>query len=489
MTLFEQTNAISGPPDLSEIKRKLLAKYVSDELSLEVTPKIIRRPPGETVPASLFQEEIWHWAAMANGTPSFYNESTTIRRHGDLNRTALERAFAEIIRRHEAWRTNFQEMNGQVVQIIQPALSQVSIPFIDVRSRPASERNAKAIALATQDARRPFDLEEGPLVRPLLITLDENEHLLFVTMHQIVTDGVSVYQILPRELSALYGSFVNGGSHLLPELPFQFADISYTERERFTGDRIAEDVKYWKDLLSGDLPKIDWPKRSQDTSFENSSGALLEFTLSQRLSDEMKKLSRREGVTLYTTFLAAFIAVLFCYTGQEDIITGTVVPAGRNVPEAQCLLGYFLNPIALRVGLSGKVTVRDLLLRCREVLSGALSHDRVPIEYLMRRIQPPDGSARQWPFNMGITLAPSLTNLSSGWEHTSMDCDGGWARWDLYVELNVKPAGIDGRAQFRTKLFTPAVVSKFMTDLEKTLETFLLGTDLAIQDIATVVSA
>jgi hypothetical protein len=488
VTLFEQANAISGPPDLSEIKRKLLAKYVSDEVSSEVAPKIIRRPSGETVPASLFQEEIWHWAAMANGTPSFYNESTTIRRHGDLNRTALERAFAEIIRRHEAWRTNFQEMNGHVVQIIQPAPSQVSIPFIDVRSITASERNAKAIALATEDARRPFDLEQGTLVRPLLITLDENEHLLFVTMHQIITDGVSVYQILPRELSELYGAFVNGGSHLLPELPFQFADISHTERERFTGDAIAEDVKYWKSVLSGELPTIDWPNK-QEPSFGNSEGALLEFTISQRLSDEIKKLSRREGVTLYTTFLAAFVAVLFCYTGQEDIITGTVVPAGRNVPAAQCLLGYFLNPIALRVDLSGKVTVRDLLLRCREVLVGALSHDTVPIEYLMRQIQLPDGSARQWPFNMGITLAPSLPNLSSGWDHSSMDCDGGWARWDLYVELSVKPAGIDGRAQFRTKLFTPAVVSKFVTDLKTTLETFLLKSDLAIQDIASVVSA
>jgi len=470
---------------LSEVKRKLLEKYARGQYSqtFEVVPAITRRAPGELAPLSLFQEQIWLQAMDGNTVASFYNESTTVHRCGDLDKVALEHSFSEIIRRHETWRTTFDTIDGRPMQVIHPVPSSQAIPFIDLRTIPETSRRAEALRLATEDARRPFDLKHGPLVRPLLITLDRQLHLLFLTMHQSITDGVSVYQIFPSELTALYAALSGDEPPILPDLPIQYGDFALWERLMLQNDLLADEMAYWRKQLAGDVPQLNWPCACPPASREDYRGAIQAFDMPKQLCDGLIDLSRREGVTFFMTLLAGFTGLLFCYTRQQDITTGTVAPAGRKRGEVRNLLGYFLNPVALRVDLSGNPSVRDLLRRCREVTLGALAHDDVPLEYLKKQLMPELPSTRLWPFDMAITLAPPSTALIPGWKHTTMDCNTDWAKWALYLELSIGDGGIIGRAQYRTNLFTPNIISRLLQDLEALLQGFTFDCEQRISDL------
>ncbi|HTU47733.1 MAG TPA: condensation domain-containing protein [Bryobacteraceae bacterium] len=467
---------------LSEAKRKLLARYArGHNEDSEVTPEIRRRLPGDPAPLSLFQEQVWRHAVAGRKVASFYNESTTVHRYGDLDREALEHSFTEIIRRHEAWRTTYDTVDNRPIQVIHPAPGRVTIPFIDLSDVPEESRQVEALRLATEDARQPFDLTQGPLVRAVLISLSNKVHLLFVTMHQSITDGVSVYQILPLELTALYTASLTGCSPAVSDLPIQYADFAYWERKQLQGEALREEITYWRTQLRGEL--LRWPRERLPLSRSTYEGAIQPFAMPKRVSDGLGELSRREGVTAFMTLLAAFASLLHCYIRQQLIITGTVAPAGRRRVEVQNLLGYFLNPVALCIDFSGNPTVRELLQRCREVTSGALSHDSVPVEHLSEQLRPEANSGRPWPFSTAITLAPPTPELDPGWSQTPMDCDGGWAKWDLYLELSVRSNGVMGRAQYRTDVFTPAVLSRFLEDFNKVLECIMFDCEQHISDL------
>jgi hypothetical protein len=470
---------------LSEVKRKLLEKYARGERANGPTfsPAIDQRPAGEPIPLSRFQEEIWLDAKDGEKVGSFYNESTTIHRFGDLNREAMECAFTEIIKRHEAWRSTFDTVDGRPIQVIRPAPSRVPIPHVDLRTVPESSRWVEAVRIATEDTLPPFDLREGPLVRAILITLDEQRHSLFVTMHQSITDGVSVYQILPSELSTLYSRYSGGDHQDLPDLPLQFADLAYWERSKTQQAMLDDDLAFWRRQLMGNIPQLGWPCGNTRIADRSRRGAIQAFTVPEDLCDALVSTSKREGVTLFMTLLAGFIVLLHDYTRQEDIVTGTVAPAGRKRSEAGPLLGYFLNPVALRVDVSGDPTVGEVLHRCRQVTFEALSHDNLPLGYLRRHLWAQPSPTGMWPFNTAITLAPPSPILPEGWSQTSMDCDGGWAKWDLYLEFAQRAGGLIGRIQYQTDLFTPVIISRLIEDLEKVLGQITLDSSQRISGL------
>lgn len=429
-----------------------------------------RCPRDEPSPLSLVQEQVWRRAVTKNDVPSFYNESITLHRIGDLESTVLEHSFTEIIRRHEAWRTTFDTVDGQAKQVIHEPPVKFDIPFIDLRGIPEGTREREALRLATEDAGGPFDLKQGPLVRALVITIDNRTHRLFLTMHQCITDGVSVYQIFPSELAALYAAFAAGQPSPLAELPIQYADFAHWERQFLQENILIKQLAYWRAQLSSDLQPIEWPRKRLQPSVESFKGAICGFTLSKSLRNELINLSRREGVTLFTTLLAGFAMLLFSYTGQRDIITGTVAPAGRKRTEVQKLLGYFLNPVMLRIDLSGNPTLCDILRQCREIIFGALSNDDVPLEYVIEGSILEANPVDRCPFNTVITLAPPKLEFGPGWHQTPMDVNTGWARWDLYLELSDCPAGIIGRAQYKTDVFTPSTIARSLQDFIGILE-------------------
>jgi hypothetical protein len=245
-----RAESIPNAAALSTARQRLLEKYLHGDISKSSSDpvRITRRPPGQPTPLAPVQEEVWRRAQSAPDVPPFYNESIAIHRHGPLDASVLQRSFTEIIRRHEAWRTSYDTVGGQPVQVIHPAPALAPLPVIDLRDLDTTKREAEALRLATEEARKPFDLKNGPLVRPKLVTLSENEHRLFLTMHQSVVDGVTVNNVFPSELAALYEAFLAGKPSPLPELPIQYADYVVAKR------RIGETVGVLEEAIDTGTP-------------------------------------------------------------------------------------------------------------------------------------------------------------------------------------------------------------------------------------------
>jgi surfactin family lipopeptide synthetase A len=470
LSKFEGEHCLPDLPSLSETKRNLLEKYLRGDLRQDA-PAITRRVRESAPPLSLAQHKVWLRSQMTAGMPPLYNESITIYRRGPLDVPALKQSFKEMIRRHEAWRTTFDVVRAQPVQIIHPSSEAIQLRIFDLSGAAESNRETEALRLATEEATPAFDLKRGPLVRATLVTLADQDHRLFLTMHQTIVDGISVYDIIPSEIAALYEAFSNNKPSPLPDLPFQFADFAICQRSWLQGEVLANQISYWRKQLAGDLPVLQLPVDRARPSFQTYRGSIKPFTLARALTQAVRELSQREGVSLFATLMAAFTTLLYRYTGQEDIIIGTLAPTGRKRSEFQRLLGYFLNPVALRNNLSGNPTFRELLSRSQAVTLEALSHDDVPLEDLAQELRLRSHPSRHPLFQVVISLAPNVPDLPQGWDMTPMDVESGGARWDLYLELNDRPNGLIGRAQYNPDLFDMATIVKLIEDFQAMLET------------------
>lgn len=471
--------------ELSEAKRRLLDKYLRGDVSKAAgNPlRIGRRPLGQPAPLALAQEQVWLRAQKAADLPPFYNESIIIHRYGPLDARIIERSFTEIVRRHEVWRTTFDTLDGQPIQVIHPAPATVPLPVVNLRELPAKEREAEALRLATEEARRPFDLQKGPLVRAKLIVLAEDQGQLLLTMHQSVVDGVTVNIVFPKELIALYEAFSAGKPSPMTDLPIQYADYAYWQRHWMQTEGSATQFAYWRDQLAPEPAALQWPTDHPRPPSPTYRGAIRAFMIPYQLTQELNALSRAEGVTLFMSLLAGFSALLHRYTGQEDLVIGTLAPSGRKRSEVQDLAGYFLNPIPLRMDLSGDPTVRELLRRARTVVSGALANDDLPLEYLLTKLGLSSDSNRHRLFELVISLAPATVDLGTGWSQTFMDVESGGSRWDLYLELGERPNGLLGRAQYNPDTFEVATITRMLQEWQVLLERAASKPELRLSEL------
>lgn len=470
---------------LSEAKRAVLEKYLHGHLVDAGTDgrTIVPKPPNQLAQLSLAQEELWIRAQLSVGLSLCYNESITIHRRGALNVDALERALTEVIRRHEIWRTTFETVKGRPVQVINPAPTFISLPVLDLSHLANAEREPEALRLASEELRRPFDLNRGPLFRATLVRLSDDEHRLFMAVHQIILDGVTAYQVLFPELVELYNAFSTGRSPVLPKLPIQYSDYAYWQRRWFQEKRLAGQLGYWQRQLAGELPKLQWPNdyvRPVNPSFR---GRIYPFVLPKSLADAIKAVSQKENVTLFVTLMTAFASLLHCYTGQSDIIVGTVTPAGRDGSEVQGLMGYFLNPVGIRTDLSGNPAVCELLQSTREAILGALSHDDVPFEHVADALSSGRDPTCTPIFQVAASLEPSLPHVGPGWDLTPMDLESGGARWDLYFVWEDRAEGITGRVQYNPDLFKISTITAMIADFRVVLETVAHNPAIHISDL------
>jgi len=403
------------------------------------------------------QQQVWLHAQLAPGFP-LYNEAVTIHKLGPLNVPAFERAFNEVVRRHEAWRTAIDVIDGQPVQIVHPP-PVISLPLTDLRHLPADARTEEALRIATEEARRPLDMGRVPLFRATLIRLDDEEHRLFLTLSHIIFDGVALYRVFLPELAALYEAFSAGRASPLPELPMQYGDYAEWQRQAMHAASFGEHMAYWKQQLAGDLPVLRLPADRARPAVQSFRGAMHPFVLSQQLAAAIKTMSRQEGVTLFMALLAAFAVVLHRYSGQEDILIGTAT-AGRKRPEFNTLLGYFLNTVVLRLDLSGDPTFRQVLARVREVTMAALIHDDVPFELLVKELRPKRELDHNPIFQVLFSLEPPLPPLDPSWRLTQMDVDTGATKYDLYLELDERPEAILARFHYSTDLFDSSTMRR-----------------------------
>ncbi len=447
--------------ELSEAKRALLAKYLRGSLQQNETQErsIKRRSTGDTAPLSFGQQQVWLLAQLMPDVP-VYNECVTIHLPGQLNVAVFEQSLNEILRRHEAWRTSFPLVDGLPVQHIH-APSSLKLPVVDLRHLPEAEREAEALRLATEDARVLFDLANGPLLCTKLVQLGDTEHRLFLTIHHIIFDGVAIYQVLLPELYAVYTAFLVGQPSPLPEMPLQYADYAHWQREQAQEKAFTTQLAYWKEQLANAPAALELPTDRPRPPVSTYRGSMRPFALSKDLTIALKTLSRQEGATLYTTLATAFKILLYRYTGQDDLLIGTA-SAGRNRPEFQKLMGYFLNTLVLRTDLSGNPTFRELLLRVRTVVASAVAHEEVPFEYLVKELHPERDLGLNPLFQVLLTLEPPLTTVSAGWTLTQMDVTVGTSKFDLSLELDDRPEGLIGRFEYNSDLFDASTIERMV---------------------------
>ena len=412
-----------------------------------------------TAPLSFAQQQIWLHAQLVPEIP-IYNEPVTIHRHGRLEVAVLERTLTEIIRRHEAWRTNFVLMNGEPVQVIQPA-KPFSLRVIDLRHLPAADREAEAKRLAVEDSLKLFQLSEGPLFRALLVHLTDNEHRLILTLHHIIFDGYSIYRVLLPEVATLYEAFSKGKESPLPELPTQYRAFGSWERDwLLSSGHLASQLAYWRKQLGGDLPVQQLPSDRPRPAVQSFRGAIHPVIIPKELSDALKLLSRREGGTLFMGLIAAFAVLLHRYSFSEDLPIGTV-SSGRKRSELEGLLGYFLNLVVLRNDLSGDPSFRQLVRRTREVALDALSNDDAPFTHVVSELHPNRSLSFNPLFQVLLTLEPPVPDSQDGWTValTQSEVDTGYSKLDLCLELDERPAGLIGRFKYSTDLFDAETIS------------------------------
>ncbi len=435
--------------ELSDARRELLQKYLRGKLSRgPQTPATIpKRERSGPAPLSYSQQQIWLHSQLADAY-LIYNEPITIHRRGELNVSALERSFTEVVRRHEAWRTTFQWAGDEGVQIVHPPPAHIKIPFINLRTHAQPEE--EALRLATEDAHQPFNLARGPMYRLRLVRLSDAEHRLFITLHHIIFDGVSLYRVLLPELLTFYEAFANGESPTPNELPIQYPDYAVWQRDSIK-EILPDQLSYWKTVLH-DLPVLELKTDHPRPATQTYEGAMEIFEISPSTTAALKALSQEQGVTLFMTMSAAFMALLQSDTNQEDIVIGGI-SSGRNREETAALLGCFLNTVPIRCAFSKDVPFTELLARTRNATLSALSHDEVPFELLVQKFTRMRDPSRAPLVQALIVVEPPLEPLPKGWDFTHMDVETGTAKFDLQLGLDDRADGFRGRFIYNTDLF------------------------------------
>ena len=340
-------------------------------------------PRDEVLPAAMAQEHFWLFDQMLPGLPLF-NIPYAIRLQGTLQVEVLEQSFQEVIRRHEVLRTTFASTNGQLVQIITPALP-MRLTVRDLRAVPESERESKARQLMQEERLCPFDLTRGPLLRGCVLWLYEQEYILLVTLHHIIADGWSL-GVLVHDLAALYDAFAAGAQSPLSELPIQYADFALWQRQQLHGPLMQTQLAYWKEQLHDPLPVLKFPTDRPKGASVPFRTAQEPLELPEALVERLRGLSIGEGCTLFMTCLAALKILLYSYTGQEDLCVATLI-ANRTRRETEGLIGLFVNTVLLRTDLSGNPTCQEVLQRVRATTLAAYAHQDLPFEELVKTLE------------------------------------------------------------------------------------------------------
>jgi amino acid adenylation domain-containing protein len=410
------------------------------------------------LPLSFAQQRMW-FLNQLDPDSATYNISSAIRLAGQLNKLALELSFSEIVRRHEALRTTFGNMEGRAVQVIAPAAPMI-LEVDDLSLLPPTEREVEARRLAREEARAPFKLALEPLLRARLLKLTDEEHVLLLTMHHIISDGWSM-SVLVSELTTLYPAFAAGRSQVLPELPIQYADFAVWQKHWLTGEVLARQLSYWKRQLAGTLPLLELPSDRPRPSVQSYHGAQHSLELSIAVSKRLKEISRQYGATLFMTLLAAFKLLLSRYTAEEDIIIGTPI-AGRNRTELEGLIGFLVNTLVLRTDLSGNPRFHELLNRVREVTLQAFQHQELPFEKLVDVLQPARDPSHTPLFQILFTFQnPTQTAMTvHGLDLSVIELPDETAKFDLILMMSERGERIAGTFVYNTDLFEAATIER-----------------------------
>ena len=429
-------------------------------------------PPHEPLPLSFAQERLWFLDRMEPGHPVL-NMPSALRLRGRLVVPALAAALTEVVRRHGSLRTVFEEVRGTPVQKVLPAAA-VTLPLLDFSALPAEFREEAFEASRRRHALTPFDLQRGPLLRGRLDRLAEEEHVLLLNLHHIVTDGWSM-GLLFRELFSLYNAFAAGRPSPLPELEVQYADFAAWQRRSLSEEALASQIAWWRQELVEPFPVLDLPADRPRGAVQSYRGASLVRALDGELSSRLIEFGPERGATLFMTLLATFKVLLSRLSGQPEVVVGAPI-AGRLRGEVEPLIGCFLNTLVLRTRVGTDASFEDVLERVRRRTLGAYAHQEVPFERLLAELQPERDLSRTPLFQVFFNMLefPARKEPVPGLEIEMLSLEGLLAKFDLTIYAARRAEGIVLRFAYNADLFDAArmegMVEQYVALLARVVE-------------------
>jgi amino acid adenylation domain-containing protein len=444
-------------------------------------PPVVRVSREAELPLSFAQQRLWFLHEL-EPTSSFYNVPIAVRLRGRLQLDAMKRTLNDIVRRHESLRTSFPTIDAQPVQSIAPTLA-LDLALIDLSTLREDEREHEAQRRATEEARVPFNLAMGPLMRASILRLDAEDHVLLVTMHHIVSDGWSM-GVLIREVGALYRAFIEGEPSPLAELPVQYADFAVWQRRWLAGEVFETHLRYWKRQLGGELPVLNLPTDKPRPEMQSFRGSSQSLQLPLQVIEALNALAQREGVTLFMLLLAAFKALLARYTEQSDIVIGSPI-ANRNRVELEGLIGFFVNTLALRTDLSGNPTFRELTGRVRAVALEAYAHQDMPFEQLVEQLQPERTMSRNPLFQVMFQMenTPKEELPLPGLVLSPVEVERVTTQFDLSFDVMENDEGLVVVAEYSTDLFNSATISALLRRWQILLEGIVANPEARLDEL------
>jgi amino acid adenylation domain-containing protein/non-ribosomal peptide synthase protein (TIGR01720 family) len=466
--------------ELSPEKRAILvAELKKREGDSASARSISPRKQFTPAPLSFAQQRLWFLDQYEPDSP-FYNVYSAFRLTGNLDVVSLERSLTEIVNRHESLRTVFLSVEGQALQDIQPA-QPVCLVHHDLSALDDGARDTQCEQLVTHEIRRPFDLMHGPLLRATLIRLRNEEQILLLTTHHIISDAWSI-GVMMRELSAFYNHFASAASLDLSELPIQYADFAVCQRAWLESGALDEQLIYWKRQLA-DLPasSLVLPTDRLRPSVLTNKGGCEELYLSAELTESLKAFSLKHNVTLFMTLLTGFYALLRCYSGSKDICIGTPI-SGRNDGETHGLIGFFVNTLVLRFNDIDSSSFRAAVAEVRQTVINAFANQDVPFEQLVDALQPERDPSRTPLFQVLFALqnAPAHDLELSGLEITELELQTGTSKFDLTLAAREEGLGLRLVMEYASDLFESDTIERLMVHYRDLLESMMAHPDNAI---------
>jgi amino acid adenylation domain-containing protein len=482
------STSVGGPTEGESKKQGILpqvaSRFPASALGgLEIDRSSITR----VFPVSFAQQRLWFMEHLEPNTP-VYNLAYAFRLRGSPNLQALRLSLQSILDRHEPLRSVFAMIGADSVQVIQHPCP-LDVPLVDLSGLSASDQRAEVQKLAEAEARRPFNLSRDLMLRAKVLRLGAEEHLLLITMHHIVSDFWSV-GILFREFAAAYEKYVKGLDGSLPAPVVQYADFAVWQRDWLRGEVLERQLSYWKQQLAGAPPLLALPTDRPRPALQTYAGAAVSLHLSGELRDSLQELSRREGVTLFMTMLAAFEVLLHRYTQQDDIVVGSPI-AGRNEVETEGLIGFFVNTVLLRTDLSGDPSFKGLLGRVRDTALGAYAYQDLPFERLVEELQP----ERNLSYNPLCQVLfsfqnPAVTPLESAGVTLSLEpVSTGTSKTDLGLYITEQVDGVAIWAEYSTDLFESATISRLLEHYRTLLEAAVARPDVPVSRLSLLTGA
>lgn len=431
-------------------------------------------------PLTFTQQQLWFINQLQPKTAT-YNIPVAVHIKGRLNVSILVRSINEIIQRHDILRTSFEVVDGELVQKVGDFVA-LTIPEVDLQHLANEQQLVEVQKLSLQEAKVAFDLGQAPLLRAKLLHLKETEAILILTLHHLVGDGWSI-NILVKELSAIYQAYSDGKPSPLPEIPVQYTDFVYWQRNWLQGEVIEKHLAYWQQQLNG-IPVLQLPTDRPRPPIQTFRGAQQKFILSTSLTEAIKQLSQREGTTLFMTLLAAFQTLLYRYTGQKDILVGSPI-ANRNRAELEQLIGCFVNTLVLRSNLEGNPTFTELLVRVKRVAIDAYTHQDLPFEKLVEALHP----NRDLSYNPLFQVMFVLQNPASDgiWKIEELDTET--AKFDVLLSMIDSKEGLTGTLEYNTDLFNTDTIARMVGHFQTLLEGIVSNSNQHISELPILTAA